>query len=142
MINFLFHKIVKNDIRQWLLIALVFTAACSPAANDRDLERYKEQANRVTIIRDKWGVPHVYGKTDADAVFGLMYAQCEENFESLEKNYIEQLGRMAEVEGENYLYNDLLMRLIYDSSAAKSDYEASPAWLKKLPKALNLLAQA
>ena len=62
---------------------LILTAACSPAANDGDLARYKVQAKRVTIIRDKWGVPHVYGKTDADAVFGLMYAQCEENFESL-----------------------------------------------------------
>ena len=132
MIRFLFHNGVKNDIRQWLLLLLIFTAACSPAANDGELERYRQQANRVTIIRDKWGVPHVYGKTDADAVFGIMYAQCEENFESLEKNYIEQLGRMAEVEGESYLYNDLLMRLIYDSSAAKSDYKSSPPWLKKL----------
>ena len=119
-------------MRHWLLIVLIFPAACSPAANDSDVKKYREQADRVTIIRDKWGVPHVYGKTDADAVFGLMYAQCEDNFESLEKNYIEQLGRMAEVEGERYLYNDLLMRLIYDTNVAKADYQASPPWLKKL----------
>jgi acyl-homoserine lactone acylase PvdQ len=86
----------------------------------------------VTIVRDKWGVPHVYGKTDADAVFGLMYAQCEESFESVERNYIDKLGRLAEVEGESYLYNDLLIRLIYDTSGARADYEASPPWLKKL----------
>jgi len=106
--------------------------ACSPSGNDPDIKRYEAQASQVTIVRDKWGIPHVYGKTDADAVFGLMYAQCEESFDRVERNYIEKLGRLAEVEGEAYVYNDLLMRLLYDSSAAIADYKNSPAWLKKL----------
>ncbi len=130
----LFNNGCRNihGMKHWLLIALVLPAGCSPAADDSDIKRYKEQAARVNIVRDKWGVPHIYGKSDADAVFGLMYAQCEESFEWVEKNYIEKLGRLAEVEGESYLYSDLLMQLIYDTSAAKADYQASPPWLKRL----------
>ncbi|MEJ7679644.1 MAG: penicillin acylase family protein [Segetibacter sp.] len=67
---------------------------------DQEVVRLNEQAKQVTIIRDNWGIPHIYGKTDADAVFGLMYAQCEDDFKRIEMNYIEKLGRMAEVKGE------------------------------------------
>jgi acyl-homoserine-lactone acylase len=119
-------------MKKLLLMLYLLPLACSPSGNDPDIKKYEEQASQVTIIRDKWGVPHVYGKTDADAVFGLMYAQCEESFERVERNYIEKLGRQAEVEGEAYVYNDLLMRLLYDTSAAIADYRNSPAWLKKL----------
>ena len=97
-----------------------------------DSNRYNELAQRVTIIRDSWGTPHIYGKTDADAVFGLMYAQCEESFERVERNYLEVLGRMSEVEGEAYLYQDLKMKIIYDTSEAIADYHKAPEWLKKL----------
>ena len=98
----------------------------------QELNRYKAQARNVTIIRDKWGIPHIYGKTDADAVFGLLYAQCEENFPRIEKNYLEMMGRLAEAEGKDQLYQDLQMRLIYDSNAAFKDYQNSPAWFRKL----------
>ena len=119
-------------MKKLFLISFLLPIACSPSGNDPGIKKYEEQASQVTIIRDKWGIPHVYGKTDADAVFGLMYAQCEESFERVERNYIEKLGRLAEVEGEAYIYNDLLMRLLYDTSAAIADYKDSPAWLKKL----------
>jgi len=98
----------------------------------KEIERSKAAVQRVTIIRDTWGIPHVYGKTDADAVFGLMYAQCEENFKKVEENNLEMLGRLSEVYGEEQLYNDLEMRLIYDTAAAIADYNRSPAWLHKL----------
>jgi acyl-homoserine-lactone acylase len=98
----------------------------------KEIDRYKAEAQRVTIIRDNWGVPHIYGKTDADAVFGLLYAQCEENFGKVEENNLEMMGRLSEVYGESQLYNDLQMRLIYDTTAAFADYKRSPAWLKKL----------
>src|SRR5437016_2388200 len=98
----------------------------------QEINRCKEQAQRVTIIRDNWGTPHIYGKTDADAVFGLLYAQCEENFKQVEENNLEMLGRLSEVYGEGQLYNDLQMRLIYDTAAAITDYKKSAVWLKKL----------
>ena len=97
-----------------------------------EINRWQQQANRVTIVRDNWGIPHIYGKTDADAVFGLLYAQCEDDFKRVEMNYIEKLGRMAEVKGEEELYNDLYLRLIIDSAEAVADYKKSPVWLQKL----------
>ena len=100
-----------------------------------EITKWKDQANRVTIIRDNWGIPHVFGKSDADAVFGLLYAQCEDDFKRVEMNYVEKLGRMSEVKGESELYNDLLIRMIIDSSEAKKDFASAPAWLKKLMNA-------
>ena len=61
---------------------------------------WEKQAQQVTILRDNWGIPHIYGKTDADAVFGLLYAQCEDDFNRVEMNYIEKLGRLSEIKGE------------------------------------------
>lgn len=100
--------------------------------NKQEVNRWNEQAQQVTIIRDNWGIPHIYGKTDADAVFGLLYAQCEDDFKRVEMNYIEKLGRMAEVKGESEIYNDLLIRLLIDSSEAVAEYHKAQPWLKKL----------
>ncbi len=97
-----------------------------------EIARWEKQAKQVTIIRDNYGIPHIYGKTDAHAVFGLLYAQCEDDFKRVEMNYIEKLGRMAEVKGESALYDDLLIRMIIDSADAKKDYQKAPEWLKKL----------
>jgi acyl-homoserine-lactone acylase len=97
-----------------------------------EINRWEKQAKQVTIIRDNFGIPHIYGKSDADAVFGLLYAQCEDDFKRVEMNYIEKLGRMAEVKGSAELYNDLLVRLVIDSSAAIADFKKAPAWLQKL----------
>jgi len=99
---------------------------------ETDITRFEKRAKNVQIIRDTWGIPHVYGKTDADAVFGLLYAQCEDDFKRVEFNYIEKLGRMSEVEGEKEIWEDLYIRMIIDSTEAISDYQKSPAWLKNL----------
>lgn len=89
-------------------------------------------AKRVTILRDKWGIPHVYGKTDADTVFGLLYAQAEDDFPRIELNYINAMGRLAEVKGEAELMRDLRMKLFINLDSLKAQYAASPAWLKQL----------
>jgi acyl-homoserine-lactone acylase len=113
------------------LLLLPLFSLCQGVSKD-EFTSWQQQAKQVTIIRDNWGIPHIYGKTDADAVFGLLYAQCEDDFKRVEMNYIEKLGRVAEVKGENELYNDLLVRLIIDSADAVNDYIKSPLWLKKL----------
>ena len=100
--------------------------------SQNEISKWEKQSKEVTIIRDNWGIPHIYGKTDADAVFGLLYAQCEDDFARVEMNYIEKLGRMAELKGEDQIYNDLLIRLVIDSTEAIADYKNSPDWLKKL----------
>ncbi|MCL6267580.1 acylase [Flagellimonas myxillae] len=97
-----------------------------------DVERWEAQAENVIIIRDDFGVPHIYGKTDADAVFGLLYAQCEDDFNRVEQNYIWATGRLAEVEGEIALYSDLRARLFMTKEEAIENYEKSPEWLKVL----------
>ncbi|MEY2792255.1 MAG: hypothetical protein RJA76_247 [Bacteroidota bacterium] len=100
--------------------------------NRVEIERWKNRAKQVTIVRDKWGIPHIYGKTDADCVFGLMYAQCEDDFQRVEMNYITMLGRTAEIKGESAIYDDLLVKMVIDSAASVKDYQRSPTWMKKL----------
>ncbi|MES2893496.1 MAG: penicillin acylase family protein [Bacteroidota bacterium] len=119
-------------LKKFVPLVLLLFVGCTIASQDPLIQSYKEQAARVEIIRDQWGIPHVYGKTDADAVFGLMYVQCEESFERVERNYIRKLGRMAEIEGSTRLYDDLQMKLLYDTTAAIADYKTSPPWLKTL----------
>jgi acyl-homoserine-lactone acylase len=97
-----------------------------------ELGRLKKAAQRVTILRDKWGIPHVFGKLDADAVFGMVYAQAEDDFNRVELNYINAMGRLAEVEGEQEVWRDLRMKLYIDPADMRAKYAASPAWLKKL----------
>nr|MBC7612045.1 penicillin acylase family protein [Pseudopedobacter sp.] len=97
-----------------------------------EIKNWKAQAQKVEIIRDHYGVPHIYGKTDADAVFGLLYAQCEDDFKRVEMNYVEKLGRLSEVNGAKDLYNDLQIRLLVDSTEAIADYNSSEPWMKQL----------
>ncbi len=100
--------------------------------NGKEIRQWQQQAKQATITRDNWGIPHINGKTDADAVFGLLYAQCEDDFKRVELNYIEKLGRMAEIKGDGVLYDDLLVRLLIDSTDAIADYNKAAPWLKKL----------
>jgi acyl-homoserine-lactone acylase len=90
---------------------------------------------RVTITRDDWGIPHITGRTDADAVFGMMYAQAEDDFPRIERNYLVSLGRLAEAEGETAIWSDLRQRLFVDPVRLRRMYADSPAWLRELMKA-------
>ncbi len=119
-------------MRKLLLLLLLPLELFAQPFSKEEVSRWEKQAQQVTIIRDNFGIPHIYGKTDADAVFGLMYAQCEDDFRRVEMNYIEKLGRMAEVKGESEIYNDLLVRLVIDSTEAIKDLKEAPGWLKKL----------
>ena len=114
----------------FLLINPIFSFA--QHFSQKEIKRFKAEAKAVTIVRDHWGVPHIYGKTDADAVFGLMYTECEDNFKGIEKNYLYQLGRQSEVDGEKSLYTDVQLQLIADSSDAIKDYNISAPGFKKI----------
>ncbi|HLO80806.1 MAG TPA: penicillin acylase family protein [Chitinophagaceae bacterium] len=123
-----------TNLTALLLLLSLFTTTIS-CEEDPGLNKWKQQAKNVTIIRDEYGVAHIYGKTDADCVFGLMYAQCEDDFKRVEDNYITMLGRTAEQKGKAGIYEDLLVRLTIDSAGALEDYKNSPEWLKKLLQA-------
>ncbi len=123
-------------MKKLMLILAAAGAACAPqTANREDVARWEQQAQNVTIIRDDWGIAHVYGKTDADAVFGAMYAQAEDDFNRVEANYLNAMGRLAEAEGEAEVYRDLRMKLFIDPDSMKAQYAASPEWLKTLMNA-------
>src|SRR3982075_4204258 len=120
----------------FLFLALALTApaaAQQPVA--RDVARWQRQAQNVTIIGDDWGIPHIHGKSDADAVFGVMYAQAEDDFNRVETNYLNSMGRLAEAEGEAEVYRDLRMKLFINPDDMKAQYEKSPQWLKVLMNA-------
>ncbi len=130
----------KNTFYLYLSITLLTIVTCLQTTLAQqptmvEKQRWAKHAQQTNIIRDEWGIPHIYGKTDADAVFGLMYAQCEENFPQIEKNYLEMLGRTAELTGASVLWDDLMMRLIQDSVKAIEDYNRSPKWFQILLQA-------
>ena len=115
----------------FLLLSIPLFSSAQQYSN-AEVARLQKRAAQVTIIRDNYGVPHIYGKTDADAVFGLLYAQCEDDFRRVEMNYIDKLGRLSEINGEKDLYADLLTKLIIDTADTKKDYQNSPLWLHQL----------
>ncbi|MBL0171075.1 MAG: penicillin acylase family protein [Gemmatimonadaceae bacterium] len=115
-----------------LLLITAFTVHTPSQPNAADRARWQAHAAAVTITRDDWGIPHVRGKTDADAVFGAMYAQAEDDFNRVEANFITSLGRSAEAEGESAIYRDLRMKLFIDPDSMKKIYASSPPFLKTL----------
>src|SRR5437870_9760197 len=117
------------------ILAAASTSFASQADKNQEAVRWEQEARNVAIIRDDWGIAHVYGKTDADVVFGMIYAQAEDDFNRVETNYINAMGRLAEAEGASKIYQDLRMKLFIDPEATKKQYAASPEWLKRLMKA-------
>ncbi|MEO7366112.1 MAG: penicillin acylase family protein, partial [Sphingomicrobium sp.] len=115
-------------MRAFLLPFLfLLTAATAPETG-----RLRSAASRVSITRDDWGIAHVQGISDADAVFGMIYAQAEDDFPRIEANYLTALGRTAEADGEKAIWQDLRARLYVSEPELKAHYAASPPWLKAL----------
>jgi len=122
------------SLRRFLaLLFLTLASACAtvPSASS-DQARWQAHASSITITRDDWGIAHVRGETDADAVFGMIYAQAEDDLDRIETNYLTNLGRLAEAEGERAIWSDLRMRLFLDHDDLRRRYSASPLWLQRL----------
>ena len=116
-----------------LALAALFLITCVPArAAPAESVLWERRAAGVEILRDRWGIAHVYGRTDADAVFGAIYAQAEDDFMRVERNYLTGLGWLAQAEGESALYGDLRQRLFVDPAQLRRLYASSPAWLQAL----------
>jgi len=111
---------------------LLLSAAAITQVQTPGVSRWQREARAVTITRDDWGIPHIRGKTDADAVFGMVYAQAEDDFNRVETNYINAAGRLAEAEGESAIWQDLRMKLFINPDSMRARYAASPAWLQRL----------
>ncbi|WP_293903912.1 penicillin acylase family protein [Phenylobacterium sp.] len=115
-----------------MVLGLALVATAAVAAPPDDAARWRAEARRVTIVRDDWGIAHVHGKTDAEAVFGMAYAQAEDDFNRVEANYLTSLGRTAEAEGPSAIWQDLRQKLYIDPADLQAKYAASPPWLKAL----------
>ena len=135
---------MHNRIGSWKLLPLAIGIALTPAslhanplqANaNPELPRLQHEAANVTIVRDDWGIAHVTGKTDADSVFGMIYAQAKDDFNRVETNYLNSLGRLAETEGESKIYQDLRQKLFIDPVELQTLYAKSPRWLQELMNA-------
>ena len=114
-----------------IAVVVLFALACARSGSD-ERSRWEARAAKVTITRDNWGIPHIQGATDADAVFGMIYAQAEDDFPRIETNYLTAMGRLSEAEGERALMQDLRARLYTDPETLKALYGKSPPWLRKL----------
>ncbi|HYG30726.1 MAG TPA: penicillin acylase family protein [Allosphingosinicella sp.] len=118
-----------------LLALLILTLASACATVDTgsgEQARWQAHARNVTIVRDDWGIAHVRGESDADAVFGMIYAQAEDDFNRIETNYLTNLGRLAEAEGERAIWSDLRQRLWINEPDLRARYASAPAWLRRL----------
>src|SRR6185369_310375 len=118
-----------------ILIVAFATGSASPRPQNNELNRWQQRARSITITRDDWGIAHVAGRTDADAVFGMIYAQAEDDFNRVETNYLTSMGRLAEAEGGSAVWRDLRMKLFIDPDDLKKQFDASPSWLKDLMNA-------
>jgi acyl-homoserine-lactone acylase len=129
-------RLLRRTRNPLILLGLLATTAAAP---DPDASRWALQAARVTITRDDWGIPHIHGRSDADAVFGMIYAQAEDDFARVEANYLTALGRTAEAAGElggeEAIWADLRQRLFVDPVQLRAHYAASPPWLRTLMQA-------
>ena len=105
--------------------------AAPPVAVSPELAAWQQRAAGVTIVRDDWGIPHITAKTDADAIFGMLYAQAEDDFNRVETNFINAMGRLAEAEGEAEIYRDLRMKLFIDPVDLQAQYQRAPEWLRR-----------
>jgi acyl-homoserine-lactone acylase len=120
-------------MKKLIVVAALAAVACGSQANvTPEVAAWQKRADGITIIRDDWGVPHIYGKTDADVVFGLMFAQAEDDFTRVETNFINSQGRLAEAEGEKEIYRDLRMKLFIDPADLEAQYAKAEPWLKAL----------
>src|SRR6266404_2409939 len=113
--------------------ALSAAAAAKTSASEAKAEKI---ARSVTIYRDSYGVPHIYGPTDASCVFGYIYAQAEDNFWQIEDSYIRALGRASEVYGERTLADDLLNRALEIPRLGKAEYDRTTGRARELSNAL------
>jgi acyl-homoserine lactone acylase PvdQ len=89
----IFHKMKSTllqikTLKSLILLFLIPIGVMAQTFYDEEIKLWKQHVKLVRIIRDNWGVPHIYGKTDANSVFGLMYSQCEDNYWQLEETFI------------------------------------------------------
>ena len=123
-----------------LVTLVVGASGCArlPATEPLRLEPWRAaaQARDVRILRDEYGVPHVYGRTDADVAFGLAYAHAEDDFETLQKVVLQGRGRLAAVDGRSATPFDYLVHALGFWEDIEARYETD------VPPSVRAVAEA
>ena len=118
------------------MVALLLLAAGSVEGQTKpskaEIVRWQLQTKAVTILRDRYGVPHVHGRTDADAMFGMAYARAQDRYQETEAAYIQGLGRLAEVAGEDGVGWDVFVRAFELERRGREEYNDAPPSLRVL----------
>jgi len=130
--NMFFTRPLRLLALSILLCCAGVAAAATSAGDTAEQARWQRQSEAVTITRDDWGLAHVHGATDADAVFGMVYAQAEDDYNRIERNYLFALGRTAEADGEDAIWQDLRARMYLPHDTLRQAYADSPDWLRRL----------
>lgn len=88
----------------------------------------------VEIVRDNWGVPHIFGKTDADVAYGLAWATAEDDFVTIQHLFLAANARLGEVTGKNGALLDFMGRItqVQEEVDKRFDSSFSPEYLKYL----------
>lgn len=116
-----YRKAIKNYLLAYIVIAILSNLSIL-FAQGSGKNSSEEISARVKIYRDEFGVPHIFGKTDADAVFGFAYAQAEDNFFLIEDSFIKSIGRSSEIDGEDGLLYDKVVKALEIPRLAQEEY--------------------
>ena len=77
----------------------------------------------VTIARDSFGVPHIFGKTDADAAYGLAWAHSEDDFKNIQYNVLSGKNMLGRVLGKEGVLFDFGLQFLNIDSTVEANYE-------------------
>jgi acyl-homoserine-lactone acylase len=94
----------------------------------------RNYSQHVEIVRDQWGVPHIYGKTDPDVAYGLAWANAEDDFKTMQENFLPVKGLMGKWKGKDGAPLDFLVEFLGSMKLAEAKYdkEISPEFKKYL----------
>ena len=91
--------------------------------------------NNIQIIRDKYGVPHIYGNTDEEVAYGLAWSTAEDDFKSMQENFLTARSRLSEVKGKEGAIMDFLCAVLGARESVDKLYDKSYS-----PKFKNMLS--
>jgi len=86
----------------------------------------------VTITRDTFGVPHIFGKTDPDVAYGIAYAHAEDDFSTLQEVLAMTRGRLGAITGQDGAKTDFVVHLLGARATVARDYMQQPADVRAL----------
>ncbi len=118
-----------------LLAMLLSSFSISNLWSQSNLTFSKINPEHIEIVRDQWGVPHIYGKTDADAAYGLAWANAEDNFAVMQESLLAINGKLGSVKGKDGAILDVLNHISNPSKIVEEQFET--AFTPEFRKVLN-----